>query len=207
MKTTHEKIIEATQKGDFTLQELKEYFTSGIFEPVKIEENASCTKYGCPACGNKYSLYKMEFSSVHLDIMKKIFKFCIENRVHEFHKKEIPGLSHTEYGNFCFLQRFGFLYFLKDTKGKRVKGGYWGMPVSRVYKFLKGEATCSKYFVRNTATGENIPAEEKIFVSQIKKFSNILDPETMQPLFLSHEINEREKEEARKQIEAQKENF
>lgn len=208
IKTTHEKILEVLkERNDLTLQDLKEYFTSWIFDPIKQEETKNHIKYGCPACGNTYSVYKIHFSQIHLDILKKIFVWCAKNKVHEFHKREIPNLSHTEYWNFCFLQRFGFLYFLKDTDGKKVKGGYWGMPMKRVYKFLNGEATCSKYFVRNTATGHNIQSEEKITAQNVKNFANVLDPETLKPAFLAYEINEKEREEAAKLTEEQRQSF
>jgi hypothetical protein len=68
------------------------------------------------------------------------------------HKRDIEGLTHTDYGNFYSLQRFGLLYYLEDENGKRIKGGNWGVAVSRIYKFLQGDYKIAEYSEKNTAT-------------------------------------------------------
>ncbi len=201
MKTTHEKIKTLVASGEFTLAELKDYFTSWIFEPQLIEETKSHKLYGCPSCGSKISIYKVNFSKMHLEILIKIFKWCVKNKTHEFHKSEIKGLSHTEYGNFYTLQRFWLLYFLKSPEGKRVKGWYWGLPLKRVYKFLQGQTKIAEYYTRNTATGQNIPAENKVCVQEIKNYWVCFDWIT--PAFLEYEELEKI-EEVKKQVEAAK---
>lgn len=191
--------------GEFTLAELKDYFTAWIFEPQLIEKTNKCVLYWCPACGSKISVYKVYFSKMHVEILIKIFKWAVENKTHEFAKSEIKGLTHTEYGNFYTLQRFWLLYFLKDKNGKRVKGWYWGIPIQRAYKFLQGQTKISEYYTRNTATGQNIASENKVFVSQIKVLENTFTG--LAPSFISYDLNERERQEAIKQNELAKEAY
>lgn len=187
MKTTHEKIKDLVSNWNFTLEELKNYFTAWIFEPQLLSETNKSKVYGCPCCGSKISYYTVHFSKLHLDILTKIFKRAVKNKIHEFHKKEIKDLSHTEYGNFYTLQRFWLLYFLKTKDWKKIKGWYWGLPIKRVYKFLNWKAQISEFYTRNTATGQNIPATNKIFINQVKNYSF---DESLRPTFIDYEIQD-----------------
>jgi hypothetical protein len=98
------------------------------------------------------STYRIYFSPVHIAIIRKIFNYCVQNKTHVIHKRDIEGLTHTDYGNFYSLQRFGLLYYLEDENGKRIKGGNWGVAVSRIYKFLQGDYKIAEYSEKNTAT-------------------------------------------------------
>ena len=95
------------------LEEPSEESSSVLLEKTKNTEIRRCT-----CCGQNFSIYKTYFSSVHLRILIKVFKWAIANKKYEFQKKELQQvLSHTDYGNFCVLQRFGLIYHLKDEDG------------------------------------------------------------------------------------------
>jgi hypothetical protein len=136
----------------------------------------------------KHKPYTVHFSSLHVSILIKIFNEVVKTGRHEFKKKDIPNLTHTEYGNFFTLQRFGLLYFPTDGEGKRIKGGSWGMDRKRVYDFLNGDFKISKYYVRDILIKKNFSSEEKITVRQVKNSENAFKENV--PDFVNYVENE-----------------
>lgn len=95
-------------------------------------------------------------------------------------------LTHAEYSNVAYLQRFGILYFIRNEDGTKVRGT-WGVALSRLHKFLKNEWQVAEYFVRDVDSKTNEMSENRVFLSQIKKSYQVLDPVTMFPTFLEFE--------------------
>lgn len=76
----------------------------------------------CPNCGHVSRKYKISFSGLYVRLARIVFDYCVTNNVYMITKKEIaPLLSHTDYGNFYMLQRFGLIYYAEDGDGKRIK--------------------------------------------------------------------------------------
>lgn len=117
-----------------------------------------------------------------------VFKWAIANKRHEFRKRELQNLlSHTDYGNFCVLQRFGLIYHLKDEDGIILKNWSYWIPLKRVYRFLQGDFEIAKYFTRNTATKRNEPSEEKINIWGIKNVVQIVEEGDLIPSFIEYD--------------------
>jgi len=173
MKTTQNYI-------DF-IKELKEtYIAKDPDTYIKLMDLEELLKTHTP--------YTVTFSTVHLGILIKVFNHVVQTGSYYFKKSDLPNLTRTEYGNLFTLQRFGLLFFTEDEEGKRVKGGEWGIPLKRVYAFLNGNATISKYYTRDKLIGKNFPSEEQVSVHQIKNstdtFKNIV------PDFVNYKENE-----------------
>lgn len=139
------------------------------------------------------SSYRIFFSPIHIAIIRKIFTYCIENKTHVIQKRNIPGLTHTDYGNFYSLQRFGLLYYLEDENGKRIKGGNWGVAVSRIYKFLQGDYKIAEYSEKNTATKWQETSENRVSIHEIyrkyKKTDLFLgDNHNQVPYFVTYDL-------------------
>lgn len=137
----------------------------------------------CSFCGAVHTSHKIRFSSFHLNLLIKIFNHVVKTWNYNFKKRDIPGLSHTEYWNFYQLQRFWLLFF-PEEEGKRKKGGAWGMPLKRVASFLRGDDFISEYYIRDKQTKLNIPSESKIRVFEIPKENNFTNE---LPDFISYE--------------------
>ena len=114
-----------------------------IRENFKINERLEIIKnnqkeivFKCDCCNYERKIYKLYFSPLHLNIVLKVFRYCLDHRTNTFDKKNIHTLSHTDYGNLCFLQRFGLIYNAVDKNtGKEIKGTR-GVPLTRVWEFL-----------------------------------------------------------------------
>lgn len=77
----------------------------------------------CPHCFHVSRRYKISFSSLHVRLARILYEYCVTNKTHIVTKKELaPFMTHTDYGNFYILQRFGLIYFEKDEDGKKQKG-------------------------------------------------------------------------------------
>lgn len=116
--------------------------------------------------------YTTHFSTLHVTILIKIFNHVVKTKNYLFNKKDIPNLTHTQYGNFFTLQRFGLLFYPTDEDGKRIKGGYWGINLKRTHAFLRGDYKISKYYTRDKLLKQNSPSEEKITVHGVKNSDN-----------------------------------
>lgn len=135
-----------------------------------------------------HKVYRVHFSTVHLNILRKVFAYCVQNKTHIIEKSKIPGLTHTDYWNFCFLQRFGFIYYLEED-GKRKKDGSWGVAVKRIYQFLTWSWKVAAYSERNTETSSNDASEERITINQIKRYKPEQlekDNKTHEPYFIEY---------------------
>lgn len=82
-----------------------------------IKDTNRETVFRCRFCGSEHRVYKLYFSISHLEILKKIYIYCINNKTNTFNKKDLD-LTHTEYGNFPFLKRFGLIYLERPEKEK-----------------------------------------------------------------------------------------
>lgn len=154
-----------------------------------VKDTKAEKRYYCQTCHVEHSVYRIYFSTMHLQILRKVFKYCVENKTHIIHKNNIPGLTHTEYGNFYALRRFGLLYWFEED-GKKVKGGTWGVAVTRIYKFLKGQYAISEYSERNTATESLHTSEKKIKINEIPRYTTFgEDTNNFLPSFVKYEEN------------------
>lgn len=75
------------------------------------------------------------------------------------------------------------MYFIKDEDGKK-KRGSWGVPLKRLYKFLKNETTVAEYFWRDKDESTNSLSEKRIYLRDVPKNETIIDHATMLPTFL-----------------------
>lgn len=150
---------------------------------IIVESTKNLTVARCPSCGHLHRSYRVQFSRLHLRLARIVFEHCVTHGVHEFRLAEIKGLKHTDYTNLSFLQRFGLIYFLKDAEGRKIRS-HWGVPLRRLAQFLRGEWAVAKWTRRDVDARENENAEERIFLHQIPKGENVLNRETMLPVFL-----------------------
>lgn len=154
-----------------------------------IKSTKAEKRYYCQTCHVEHSVYRIYFSTMHLRILRKVFKYCVENKTHLIHKNDIPGLTHTDYGNFYALRRFGLLYWFEED-GKKVKGGKWGVAVTRIYRFLKGQYAIAEYSERNTATETLHTSERKITINEIPRYTSFAeDTNNYLPSFVKYEEN------------------
>lgn len=138
----------------------------------------------CPHCGHVSRKYKISFSSLHVRLARIVFEYCVRTKTRTITKKEIAHLlSHTDYGNFYILQRFGLLYFIDDENGKRIKWT-WGVPLYRLRDFLDNQWKVAEYFWRDKDEKSNAHSENRVFLRQIPKHDQWIDPVTMLPTFL-----------------------
>lgn len=143
----------------------------------------------CSHCGYTSRKYKISFSGLHVRLARILFEYCVNNKTYIITKKEISHLmSHTDYGNFYILQRFGLMYFIKDEDGKK-KRGSWGVPLKRLHKFLKNETTVAEYFWRDKDESTNSLSEKRIYLRDVPKNETIIDYSTMLPTFLEFETD------------------
>lgn len=159
-------------------------------EAILLEETKNMKLYKCPCCTGTWTIYKIHFSTHHVQILEKIFKHCVKYRIHEIDKKTIADLTASDYTNFCHLQRFGFLYWLNDKEtGKRQKGGHWGVAVKRIRQFLGGEWPVAEYTEKDTRTGEQRSSTTRVKIQEIKRYAKHLDkarPEWL-PYFVTYD--------------------
>lgn len=124
---------------------------------------------------------------MHLHILQKVYAYCVENKTHIIEKSKIPGLTHTDYGNFYTLRRFGFLYWLEDD-GKKVKGGHWGVAVSRIHDFLRGNWAVAEYSEKNTASQHMENSQNRILISEIPRYKTLTDDQdSFMPYFVEYQ--------------------
>lgn len=127
---------------------------------------------------------------MHLQILRKVYAYCVENHTHTIEKSKIPGLTHTDYGNFYVLRRFGLLYWIKSEDGKKVKGGHWGVCVGRIHDFLKGNGAVAEYSEKNTASEHMENSKTRISINQIPRYKTLIDDQNaFMPYFVKYEQN------------------
>lgn len=136
-----------------------------------LEDLPSRQVLRCTVCGVERTRYRVFFNQVLIGICYKILDYCVKNKTYKISKRDIEGLSHTEYGNFCTLQRFGLLFYLKNEKtGRKIKGGYRGVPVTRMADFLQGKRKVAEYYRRDVVTGSNESSDNRIAITEIQKY-------------------------------------
>jgi hypothetical protein len=109
-KSTIEKLIEELHNKRLDIEQAIE--AGGKHgNLLKEKDGKRGTVYRCPTCNAKRSLIRTYFSESHVTILKKIFKYCVDNRAYHIKTKNIGTLSHSDYCNIAQLQRFGFIYF------------------------------------------------------------------------------------------------
>lgn len=171
------------------LDEAKDEIIRKRLDIEKHQEFQKVQEKTCPTCGHVSKRYKISFSSLHVKIAKILYEYCVKNKTHNVTKTELaPYLSHTDYGNFYILQRFGLIYFEKDENGKKKKG-VWGVPLKTLHKFLKNEWKIAEYFWRDKDNGTNEMSERRIFLYEVPKITRAIDYETMLPTFLEFETD------------------
>jgi hypothetical protein len=160
-----------------------------LAQKLEVKKTDKYEETICPTCGHSKKRYKISFSGVQVRLAKILFQYCVDNKTYIVETGEIAKrMSHTDYGNFASLQRFGLMYYLKDENRKKQRGQF-GVPLKRLHKFLKNEWDVAEYFWRDEDEGTNQHSETRIFLHQVKRAGKILDPETMLPYFLEFETN------------------
>lgn len=155
-----------------------------------VSDTRNEKRYHCNTCGVEHSIYRIYFSSMHLQILRKVYAYCVENHTHTIEKSKIPGLTHTDYGNFYVLRRFGLLYWIKSEDGKKVKGGHWGVCVGRIHDFLKGNGAVAEYSEKNTASEHMENSKTRISINQIPRYKTLIDDQNaFMPYFVKYEQN------------------
>lgn len=122
---------------------------------LEVKKKANYEEIVCRSCGHSKKRYRVTFASLHVRLAKILFQYCVDNKTHIVETGEIAKkMSHTDYGNFASLQRFGLMYYLKDNDGKKLRGQF-GVPLKRLHKFLKNEWDVAEYFWRDEDEGTN----------------------------------------------------
>lgn len=171
------------------LREVKKLLEEQI---TLVRDTRNEKRYHCSTCGVEHSVYRIYFSTMHLSILRKVYAYCVENKTHVIEKKEIPGLTHTDYGNFYTLRRFGFLYWLEDD-GKKVKGGHWGVAVSRIHDFLTWNWAVAEYSEKNTASQHMENSKTRICIKDIPRYKTLTDDQnSFMPYFVEYQNMEEE---------------
>lgn len=156
---------------------------------ILLEETKNMKLFRCPCCTGTWTIYKIHFSTHHVRILEKIFKHCVKYKTHEIDKNTIADLTASDYTNFCHLQRFGFIYWIRDEYGVKQKGGKWGVAVKRIRQFLGGEWAVAEYTEKDTRTKEQRSSKERVFIHEIKRYSKHLEkdrPEWL-PYFVTYD--------------------
>lgn len=97
-------------------------------------------------------------------------------------------LTHSDYGNFYALRRFGFLYWLEDVDGRKRKGGHWWVAVSRIYEFLKGRWEVAEYAEKDTSNNSGETSLRRITINQIPRYKTLwVDNDNFLPSFIKYE--------------------
>lgn len=170
--------LQAKTQDIETAAEITQPTHEEILELVK--DTKTQTIYKCKFCGVQQKIYKLYFSTVHAKIAAKIFKYCVENKTHVFNKKDLD-LTHTEYGNFPFLKRFGLIYKEKPETGKT-----YGAPVRRLKEFFEGKWAVAEYSVKDTKSKTQEVSESRVFIQDIKKMEADFT-DWLKPFFVEYE--------------------
>lgn len=59
--------------------------------------------------------------------------------------------------------------------------------MKRLAKFFRGEATVAAYFWRDSDESKNELSENRINITQVPKYTSIINPETLYPYFVEYE--------------------
>lgn len=177
---------ELRDANDPRIKELSSEAT-GLETGVKVTKNR--IDKTCPHCGHTSRKYKRYFHGRDIAVCRKLFEVCVKNKTHLIDRSMLNNtLTHVEYSNFAYLQRFGLIYFIKDENGKNVRGE-WGVALSRLHKFLKNEWKVAEYFWRDTDSGRNEMSDTRIFMSEVDPKLDLTNPDTQLPAFLEFETD------------------
>lgn len=125
----------------------------------------------CPHCFQDIK-QKSErpFTRGHVGIVMKIYKYLVLNNKEKALIKNIPDLSHVQYGTMNRLVVFGLAY-----KESGWPAGAYGFNRDRLKAFLKGEWAVAKSYICDPIAKTNTLSDERIIVSQVKNFEKIKD--------------------------------
>ena len=167
------KLLEALQLINMEQGEALEIL-QGENSQILLEETPGLKLYKCSCCWITHKQYKVYFTSLHLSILIKIFKWAVQKRQNEFLKSDLKNvLNHTDYGNLYTLQRFWLIYFIKDPETWRNIKGSWGINLKRAYDFLNWKFEIAQFYRRNTATKQNISSRKEGFLVNVYQIKRI----------------------------------
>ena len=111
----------------------------------------SINKKLCPCCGQTINRRVISLYKGMIPPLVRVYKWCITNDRHEFTRKEIKHLLHTdsEMARFGDWVMFGGLMY--KPEGRR---GIWGMNMERTQMFLGGYHMIPTVIIKDPITKE-----------------------------------------------------
>ena len=138
---------------------------------VSEKRNEICR---CPVCNSSIKDRTISLYQGLIDSLYQIYKWCGENKRHEFCTKNIKHLlGKNEYARFGDLVRFGgIVYKPKDVFGKGHKAEF-GINMARAKEFFAGRYKIPVQIVINQITNEIIESNY-VTVDQFPKLYQLL---------------------------------
>lgn len=155
---------------------------------LKEKESKRGSIYRCPTCNAKRSLIRTYFSESHVQIVRKLFQYCVDNKTRHIKTRDIKSLSHSDYCNIAQLQRFGLIYF-PEGRENRKRNGEWGVAVGRLYDFLNNDWKVAEYSERDTVTKEQHVSDVRLTLAEIRKGTHEKEGEHLEntPYFIRYQ--------------------
>lgn len=122
----------------------------------------------CEHCGSIVSEREIVLDRTMVSAMWKVFKWCKEKGIHEFHTRDVIHLfSKTQYARFGDTIYFGGIVY------KHAKAHY-GMNMERAQEFFKNHYSVPRSVWKNPVT-QAIRHTEPIVMSQVPKLQKLLN--------------------------------
>lgn len=121
----------------------------------------------CPYCNGNIKDRVVSLYAELVGSLLAVYRWCGENKVHEFERKDIKHLLKTnEYARFGDFVRFGGLVYKKE--------GLYGLNMDRCKQFFNGEYTIPIQIVLDQITNEIVASTYKK-VQEFKGLGDLLD--------------------------------
>lgn len=127
------------------------------------------SNHRCPHCGQKLKPEQraVRMSTTLVSALMKVYKWCVENGVHEFKMNKLRHLlSHNEYANMNNWPMFGGLVYKNDN--------IYGLNFDRIEEFKEGKRLVPEKIWKSNVGGENV-IEKYISIRQVPNVKKLLD--------------------------------